>query len=485
MTFADPNGPAAELAQLSLMELSDRIAAKQMSCWEAVEGYLARIEAYDGSDGINAYITVAADEALAEADRLDALLAEGIHLGPLHGVPIAIKDNLETASLKTTGGSTILVENVPATDATAVAKLKEAGAIILGKTNMHELAFGITSNNPHYGPVRNPYDLSRIAGGSSGGSGAAVVAGLCAAAIGTDTGGSIRIPAALCGAIGLKPTLGRVGRGGLIALSETCDCIGPITKTAEDAALVLQALIGPDERDPITASDATANFQPNTGSWQGVRLGIPRGLFYDDLDPAVTEVMDQALKQMENAGATLVEVRIDGLDGVVPSGFAIVLSETVHLLGGYLGRLDPPLTIPDILDQLGPDVNAILGGQVGPEAQPIPGHVYLDSVNTFRSALTVSFLSALDRVDALVTPTVPLPAAPIGQDAEVSHNRQNAPTFLTYVRNTFPVSLAGLPALTVPVGHNETGLPLGMQFIGQPWQEAKLLQLGHNWMTSY
>jgi Asp-tRNA(Asn)/Glu-tRNA(Gln) amidotransferase A subunit family amidase len=475
----------AELAHLSVAELSRRIEQREISCREAVEGYLARIAAYDGAEGLNAFITVAADEARAEADRLDQLLADGTHLGPLHGIPLAIKDNLDTAGIKTTGGTKALANHTPSSDAHVVAKLKEAGAIVLGKTNMHEFAFGITSNNPHFGPVRNPHDPTRIAGGSSGGSAAAVAAGLCPAAIGTDTGGSIRIPAAVCGTVGLKPTLGRVGRGGLMYLATTFDCIGPITHTATDAALILQAIAGSDPRDAAASTETPPAFLPKGGSWRGVRLGVPRDFFYEDNDPAVTQAMEEALQKMEGAGAELVEVRLEGAEGIVPAGFAIVLPESVHLINGYLRQLDSPLNLADILDQLGPEVGGILGSQVGAEgAAPIPGYVYLDAVRGFRTMFQANMAATLAGVDALVTPTTPLPASPIGEDAETMLNERMVETFGAFIRYTFLVNMAGNPALSVPVGKTETGLPLGLQFIGAHWAEAKLLQLGQTWLAS-
>lgn len=485
MNYFDPSGPAAELGQLSLAELSRRIKGGEISCLEAVEGYLERIAAYDGADKLNAFITVAADEARAEAARLDGLLAEGTYLGPLHGIPIALKDNLDTAGMRTTGGSKVLADHVPSRDANVVARLKAAGAIILGKTNMHEFAFGITSNNPHYGPARNPHDGTRIAGGSSGGSAVAVATGLCAGALGSDTGGSIRIPSALCGCVGLKPTLGRVGRGGMMSLSSTFDCIGPITRTAEDAALILAAIAGPDERDAHASDQPIPDYTPQTSGWEGVRLGVPRPFFYEDNDPAVAEALEQALNKMADAGAELVELSIDDVGGATPAGFAVVLTETIHLMNDYLGQLDPPfnLNVADILDQLGADVAGVLGSQVASEgAAPVPGYAYLDAVRTFRHAFQAKMAAALDGVDALVIPTTPLPAAPIGDDAETMLNGRMLDTFGTFIRYTFFASIAGLPAITVPAGTNAAGLPIGMQLVGKPWDEATLLRLAHAWL---
>lgn len=259
-SWAEAAVAEGELSTLSMAELSRRLRARKVSAKELVQAYLHRIAKYDGRDGINAFITVDREGALREAERLDTLLKEGRSPGSLHGVPIAVKDNLDTAGLRTTGGSKILEKWVPKEDATVVWRLRQAGCVVLGKTNLHEFAFGITTNNPHYGPTRNPYDRTRIPGGSTGGSGAAVASGFCAAAIGTDTGGSVRIPAALCGAVGLKPTLGRVGGGGMMYLSTTRDVVGPMTRTVEDAALLLRAMAGPDPRDIDADPESAPNY---------------------------------------------------------------------------------------------------------------------------------------------------------------------------------------------------------------------------------
>ena len=238
----------SDLADLSLYELSKMIHSGEITSKRLVKIYLDRIQKYDGPDGVNSYITLASDSALKAAEELDKAAKSNNFMGPLHGLPIAIKDNLDNKDIRTSGGSSILAMWIPKQDAHVVEKLRGTGAVILGKTNMHEFAFGITTNNTHYGPTKNPYDFSKIPGGSSGGSGAATSAALCAGAIGTDTGGSVRIPAALCGVVGLKPTLGRVGRGGLMYLSFTRDVIGPLTRNVTDAAIMLEAIAGSDCR---------------------------------------------------------------------------------------------------------------------------------------------------------------------------------------------------------------------------------------------
>ena len=469
------------LSSLSMAELWRQLRTRKISAKEVVQAYLDRIAKHDGRDGINAYITVDREGALKEAERLDGLMKEGRPPAALHGIPIAVKDNLDTAGLRTTGGSKILERWVPQEDANAVWRLRQAGCVILGKTNMHEFAFGITTNNPHYGPTRNPYDRTRIPGGSSGGSGAAVASGFCAAAVGTDTGGSVRIPAALCGAVGLKPTLGRVGRGGMMYLSTTRDVIGPMTRTVEDAALLLAAMAGADPRDMDAEVKSAPNYARGLGrGLRGVRIGVPRKYFYEENHPDVQRLTELALKEMERLGATLVEVEVKNLDLALPTGFAIVLPEAIFAMETYLKQMDPQATIDKYLPQFGPDVQGILGGQKGTDkAKPVPGYAYLEAMNTNRPRVQAGFKEALAKVDALVTPTTPLPAAKIGEDAEVELLGKKVNTFFTFIKDCDPVSVAGYPALSVPAGWSADGLPVGIQIVGRPWEEGRILRIGY------
>jgi len=323
-----------ELADLSLQQLEMMIRNGEVTSKKLVQVYLDRIEKYGGSKGLNAYITVASEAALKEAEQLDKLAKEKKFKGPLHGMPIAVKDNLDTKDIRTTGGSKILAQWKPRQDAHAVEKLKKAGAIVLGKTNLHEFAFGISTNNTNYGPTRNPYDRTRIPGGSSGGSGAAASASLCAAAIGTDTGGSVRIPAALCGVVGLKPTLGRVGRGGMMYLSFTRDVIGPITRTVADSAVLLEVISGPDPRDPESSFRPIPNYVASLKDGiKGKTFGVPRKYFFENIHPDTQKVMDDALKAVKGLGGTLKEVEVKNMEIATPTGFNIVLAECIYLRG--------------------------------------------------------------------------------------------------------------------------------------------------------
>jgi aspartyl-tRNA(Asn)/glutamyl-tRNA(Gln) amidotransferase subunit A len=471
--------PKDDLAELPLYQLAKLIRTREITSKQLVEIYLERISKFDGLKGVNAYITVAADSALEQAEELDKLAKTKKFKGRLHGLPIAVKDNLDTQEIKTTGGSKILASWIPSTDAYVVKKLKEAGAIILGKTNMHEFAFGITTNNPHYGPTRNPYDFSRIPGGSSGGSGAATAAALCAGSIGTDTGGSVRIPAALCGVVGLKPTLGRVGRGGLMYLSFTRDVIGPITRSVTDSAMILEAIAGLDPRDP---ESSTKPIPPYTallkGGLKGKRFGVPKKYFFEVIHPDTEKVMEKAIKEIEKMGGVIKEVEVKNMDLATPTGFNIVLAECIYLMEDYLKAFDKDATLDKYLDQMGPDVKGVLGSQKGtPESKPVPAHMYTQSVRKDRDKMISGFKEAMSGLDALLLPTTPLPACKIGEDVETELQEKKVDTFLTFIRNCDPMSVVGYPAISVPAGYSQTGLPIGLQIVARPWEEDKLLSM--------
>ncbi|MFQ5861006.1 MAG: amidase, partial [Dehalococcoidia bacterium] len=298
---------ATELCYLSIAELAPLLAGRQLSPVELVTALLERTEHLEPT--LNSYITLLRDEALEAARQTERELAAGEPKGPLHGIPIALKDIIYTRGIRTTGGSKILADFVPHHDATCWTRLREAGAILMGKLNCHEFAWGATSVNPHYGDAHNPWDPSRITGGSSGGSGSAVASGEAVAALGTDTGGSIRMPGSLCGIVGLKPTYGRVSRFGVIPLSWSLDHIGPMCRTVEDCAIMLQALAGHDPRDPGSRNEPVPDYrQALTGDIAGLRIGVPREFFYDGLHPEVEQAVRQALKALEGLGARLEEV---------------------------------------------------------------------------------------------------------------------------------------------------------------------------------
>ncbi len=469
------------LAQSSLYDLAKMIRNGETSSQELVRLYLGRIQQFGGRKGINAYITVAGEEALKQAERLDKLAKQKKFKGPLHGIPLAIKDNIDTSAIRTTGGSKILASWVPPTNAHVIEKFQKAGAIILGKTNMHEFAFGITTNNPFYGPTRNPYDPTRIPGGSSGGSAAATASGFCAGAIGTDTGGSVRIPASLCNLVGLKPTLGRVGRGGMMYLSFTRDVIGPITRTVMDSALLMNVMAGKDPRDPGSSKDPVPDYLSFVkGGLKGKRFGVPRKYFFEGIHSDTRKVIDESIQEIQNMGGIVKEVEVKQMDIATPTGFSIVLAECIYLMENYLKAFNPKATIAEYLNQMGPDVKGILGSQIGtPESKPVPGYVYAKAVREDRNKMIAAFEEAMMGVDALLIPTTPLPASKIGEDVETDLEGKKVNTFMTFIKDCDPVSVVGYPAITVPAGYSRTGLPIGLQIVARPFEEPKLLQIAH------
>src|SRR5262245_3481420 len=339
-----------DIAAMSLSQFAALVHARQVTPLELTEAYLQRMERLNPR--LNAYVTVTAERAREDARRATAEIAAGRYRGPLHGIPIALKDLYDTAGIRTAGGAKILADRVPSADSTVARKLREAGTVLLGKLNTHELAFGVTTNNPHFGATRNPWNPDRIPGGSSGGSGAAIAAGLAAATMGTDTGGSIRIPASLCGCVGLKPTYGRVSKAGVLPLSWLFDHAGPITATVEDAALLLQALAGYDPDDfatvPVPVGDYVAALR---GSIQGLRIGVPTNYFSDRLDDEVRTAVEQALEVLRGLGAELRAVDVPDFGPITRPLFGVVIAELLELYGEQF-RSRP--------QDFGPDVAAIL-----------------------------------------------------------------------------------------------------------------------------
>jgi len=471
----------SNLTDLSLYTLSKIIRNGEITSENLVALYLERIQEIGGQKGINAYITVAGDAALSQAAKLDNLAKQKKFKGPLHGLPIAIKDNLDTKDIKTTGGSKILASWIPPEDAHVIQRLKQAGAIIIGKTNMHEFALGVTTNNPHYGPTRNPYDLSRIPGGSSGGSGAAAAAALCAGAIGTDTGGSVRIPSALCGVVGLKPTLGRVGRGGLIPLSFTRDCIGPMTRTVMDAAMILEVIAGEDHRDPESNSLPVPPYTALLkGDLKGKRFGVPKRFISEVIHPDTQKVMDESLREMQTLGSVIKEIEINHIDLAFDADFNVVLPEAIYLLENYLKAFDPEATIDKYLGQMGSDVSGLLGGQKGTrESEPLPGYIYVKTLRDECEKMKTGFKEAMFGLDGLLLPTTPLPSSKISEDVETEVSGKKVSIFRAFLRNCNPISIVGYPAITVPAGYSNIGLPIGLQIVARPWEEDKLLSMAY------
>jgi aspartyl-tRNA(Asn)/glutamyl-tRNA(Gln) amidotransferase subunit A len=425
---------------------------------------LARIERINPK--LNAYLTVAAELTLAQAKKAESELfsARGRKnsrdRGPLHGIPISLKDNIHTAGVRTTAGSKILGDFVPPHDATVVSRLLAAGAILLGKTNMHEFAYGITSENPHYGPVHNPWDPTRISGGSSGGSAAAVAAGLCYGSIGTDTGGSIRVPSALCGIVGLKPTRGVISDLGVIPLSPTLDCTGPLARSTRDVAILFSAIYQPDSTFP--RSPLTPKFPSKL---KHIRLGLPKQLFFDNTSSEIQAIFVIALKTLKKLGMHSQKVFIPLLNETESHGNQIAWAEATHYhqQSGYF---------PARAGEYGADVRARL--ETGAK---VPAVSYLQSLDA-RTRFIEQLLSAMDRaqLDALVVPTTSIAAPPIGSET-VRLDEKDHLTRALLLRNNRPANLAGTPAISIPCGFTPNGLPVGLQLIGRHGGEQTLLQI--------
>jgi aspartyl-tRNA(Asn)/glutamyl-tRNA(Gln) amidotransferase subunit A len=447
------------LALAPIGDLAPLLARRELSPVELTNAVLDQIERLDGR--LNCYINVLRAGALEQARVAEAEIGHGDYRGPLHGIPVAIKDNLEMAGVPTTGASKVFADYVPAEDAPAIARVKGAGAVVVGKTHLHELGMGATSVNPHYGPSRNPWNLDRITGGSSGGSAAAVAAGLCVAALGTDAGGSVRIPAALCGVVGLKPTHGRVPiRGCLGASNPTVDHIGPMTRTVSDAALLLRVLAGSDSRDPTTAHvpplvDDFGLSRPIAD----LRVGVPVDHYFDHLDSEVESAVRAAIAWLADLGATLVDVSLPD--------HAILLDAMSGMAGDRVVYYQPWLR--SRLADFGYDVQASLLA-----AQFIPAADHALALRA-RRAFAELYHAAFQGIDLLATPTVVSPAYPI-DEADQPTDPTPPKDKINLVQNTLPSNRTGRPAISLPAGFTSDGLPIGLQLIGRPFDEATLLR---------
>jgi len=440
----------------TIVDLAPRLRRREISPLELARACLVRIEKLNPT--LNAFITVTAESALAEARAAEIEIGRGEWRGPLHGIPIALKDLIDTAGTRTTAASALYQKRVPTEDAEVVQRLRQAGAVILGKNNLHEFAYGGSSLVSFFGDVHNPWNAAHIAGGSSGGSAAAVAAGLCYAAIGTDTAGSIREPAALCGCVGIKPTYGRVSARGVIPLSWSLDHVGPLAATVGDAAVVLQAISGYDSVDACSAnvpvSDYVSALRDGTKS---LRVGIPRAHFYDELDSEVQAAMDAALAVIATLVAEMRDVRID-----VPADRTVQAAESYAYHAENVART-PELYQPETLRR-------IRSGENISAAEYIQRRRELDRERRRAHDFFAD-------VDLLVTPTMPIPAPAI---ADLKKDPAALrPAELILLRNTRPFNVWGLPAVSVPSGFTKRGLPIGMQIAGAHWREDLVLRLAH------
>ena len=462
-----PGGTGAqELTELSAGEAAARIRAGTLRSEDLVR---ALVDMAERRRDLNAFITFDREHALVAARKADGLAARKSFAGPLHGVPIVVKDNIHVAGLPSSAGTPGLQGFVPVRNAPVAEKLIRAGAIVLGKTNMHELAFGITSNNAAFGPARNAYDPSRIAGGSSGGTGNAIAARMAPAGLGSDTGGSVRIPAALNGISGLRPSLGRYSQEGITPIAHTRDTAGPMAREVADLVLLDTIITG--ARDKVAPA-----------TLRGLRVGVPRAVFWKNLDAETERVATAALDRLREAGAVLVEVDMPGLaelNGKV--SFPVALYEANVDLTRYLKRYRIALDIKGLAERIAsPDVKGLFASAIVPGAKDaIPEKVYRDALAA-RPVLQRLYAETFRThgIAALVFPTTPLPAAPVGDDQTTKLNGADVPTFPTFIQNTDPGSNAGIPGLTVPIGRTAAGLPVGLELDGPAGSDRRLLGIG-------
>ncbi|MGC9040441.1 MAG: amidase [Roseiflexus sp.] len=445
----------SDLFRLTIADAADLLARREISAVELTSAHLDRIATHDTR--LNSFITVTADRALAQARAADDELARGARRSPLHGIPIALKDLYDTAGVRTTAGATFFAERVPDVDAHAVTLLYQGGAVLLGKLNMHEWALGVTNINPHYGPSRNPWDTSRITGGSSGGAAAALAAGLCMGALGSDTGGSIRIPASLCGIVGFKPTFGRVSLQGVVPLSWNLDHAGPMARTVTDAALLLQAIAGYDPDDPVSVAapvdDLLAGIDAGVGGW---RIALADDAHFGNADAEVLAAVHRAAGVFEELGARVERVDLGRGQDAAQMNALMTTSDAAAFHRDRL-RAHP--------EQFGADVRMRLE-----RGAAFTSTEYI-LARRFQSEWRRQLERLFEQFDVLLTPTTPITALPLEGLDSVEAARQ-------LTRCTAPFNLAGLPALSAPCGMSAAGLPIGLQIVAAPWREAHVLRAG-------
>jgi aspartyl-tRNA(Asn)/glutamyl-tRNA(Gln) amidotransferase subunit A len=454
LAVSDSDAQSRDLTSLTIAEAGRRIASRDLSSVELTRAYVERIERLNPR--VNAYITVTAEQALDQARALDAELASGRNRGPLHGIPIALKDNIDTAGIRTTAASAVYADRVPTEDAPVVTRLRDAGAVFLGKLNMHEFAYGGTCVVTHYGPVRNPWDLDYTPGGSSGGSAAAVAARMCAGALGTDTAASVRFPAACCGVAGLKATHGLASIRGIVPLSEMHDHVGPLARSVEDCALLMGALVGFDPLDPVSiATQRSPVPAALSRDVAGLVIGIPRSPFFADLDPDIAQAVDRAIALLGGMTRAVTDVELPAVDS-----FAVLSAEIyeyhAELVADPVRRaLYKPITLERIMS--GANVSSV------------------DYIRARRRMIVArnTIGDLFETVDVLVTPTAARPPPTV--DAALG----NAPEEGVMIRNTLPFNVYGLPTISVPCGFTRAGLPIGLQISGPRLGEARVLALAN------
>jgi aspartyl-tRNA(Asn)/glutamyl-tRNA(Gln) amidotransferase subunit A len=469
------------LDELTVASTRTAVTEKQTTTKALVDAFYAKIEAEDPA--IGAYLTLAKERAYTQAARIDELADRGDELPPLAGVPIAVKDVFTTKGVRTTAASKILENFIAPYDATIVSRLEQAGAVILGKTNCDEFAMGSSNENSGFHPVHNPRDLARVPGGSSGGSAAVVAAGTAVASIGSDTGGSIRQPAAFCGVVGLMPTYGRVSRYGLIAFASSLDHPGPFAKTVKDAAILLEVIAGRDPMDSTTADVPVLNYAEHVGqSVDGMKVGVPLEYFEDGLDPEVRAAVEFGMQELANAGAELVPLSLPHTAYSIPTYYVIATAEASSNLARYDGvryglRSSEAKTLGEMYRRtrdagFGAEVKRriMLGTYVLSAGYY---DAYYLKAQRVRSLLARDFDEAFAKVDVIVTPTTPTPAFKLGEKAD--------DPLAMYLADIFTVTadLVGIPGISIPCGKSKEGLPIGMQILGKHFDEATVLRVAH------
>ncbi len=441
---------------MTIVEAGQALRRREITCVELTRRCLERIE--EDNPKLNAFVTVTATQALERAAALDSELATGRDRGPLHGIPIAHKDLIRTRGVRTTCGSLLFADDPMDVHAAVAERLENAGAVMVGKTGLHELAYGVTSTNPHFGAVRNPHDPRCIPGGSSGGSGVAVSTGMALGATGTDTGGSIRIPASFCGITGLKPTYGLVSTYGIQPLGLTLDHAGPMAQTVADVALMLDAVAGFDARDPASVNRPRTSHAPRQLDFRVLRIGMPRNFYFDVIAPETQAAILDAAQRMASLGAKIVSVGLPDMEALNTVARTILLAEATAVYRRRMARRD----------LFGDDVFALLE-----QGLLITGPDYVDA-QRLRLPLCREFRAVFDKVDFLFAPATPMSAPRIGQ-SEVELGGRRMDTRLATTRTMRAINVTGLPAMSLPCPVPKGALPIGLQIVGKAFDEARLL----------
>jgi aspartyl-tRNA(Asn)/glutamyl-tRNA(Gln) amidotransferase subunit A len=472
------NRSLLETSNPTIQHLSKLISSREISCLELVDATIERIEKLNPK--LNAFITILGESAKREAKHADSLLKQGKYLGPLHGIPISLKDLIYIKGVRSTSGSKILADFVPDYDSTVTIKLRKAGAIIVGTNNLHEFASGITGINPHYGPSRNPWDIDRMSGGSSGGSAVAVSSGMSLASIGTDTSGSIRVPASLCGIFGLKPTYGRVSKYGVMPLAPSIDHVGPLARSTWDIAALLQVIAGYDKMDPSSAKMPIPDYLKEISYSEGRRrtrtnrdndsskkfkIGIPKQFFFDTIEPKVMEIFGAFVDRLNGCGiSTVSNVDVQGTDKIFETWRPIRLAEATSIHNEWMVSR-PQEYSEDVITML-------------QKGQEITAVHYINALQKWRQDIRDTFLKAMSEYDALLVPTTIIPA-PFLDQKEVNIEGKTIEVHPCLSMLTTVFDITGLPALNIPAGLVDSKLPIGVQLVGRPFDESRILKIAY------